>query len=34
LANMASSCLISGEKDQGRWGTAHRESSSHSIYDI
>lgn len=24
LANMASSCLISGEKDQGRWGTAHR----------
>jgi len=23
LANMASSCLISGEKDQGRWGTAH-----------
>jgi succinate--hydroxymethylglutarate CoA-transferase len=34
LANMASSCLISGEKDQGRWGTAHRESSSHSIYGI
>jgi succinate--hydroxymethylglutarate CoA-transferase len=34
LANMASSCLISGEKDQGRWGTAHRESSSRSIYDI
>lgn len=26
LANMASSCLISGEKDQGRWGTAHRMS--------
>jgi succinate--hydroxymethylglutarate CoA-transferase len=24
LANIASSCLISGEKDQGRWGTAHR----------
>jgi crotonobetainyl-CoA:carnitine CoA-transferase CaiB-like acyl-CoA transferase len=24
LANLASSCLISGEKDQGRWGTAHR----------
>ncbi|KAN0116898.1 caib/baif family protein-like protein [Hyaloscypha variabilis] len=23
LANLASSCLISGEKDQGRWGTAH-----------
>ncbi|KAG9233430.1 caib/baif family protein-like protein [Amylocarpus encephaloides] len=23
LANIASSCLISGEKDQGRWGTAH-----------
>jgi len=25
LSNLASSCLISGEKDQGRWGTAHRE---------
>ena len=25
LANIASSCLISGEKDTGRWGTAHRE---------
>jgi succinate--hydroxymethylglutarate CoA-transferase len=25
LANIASSCLISGEKDAGRWGTAHRE---------
>lgn len=25
LANIASSCLISGEKDSGRWGTAHRE---------
>jgi len=24
LANIASSCLISGEKDTGRWGTAHR----------
>lgn len=24
LANIASSCLISGEKDSGRWGTAHR----------
>lgn len=24
LANLASSCLVSGEKDQGRWGTAHR----------
>ncbi|TLD19312.1 hypothetical protein PspLS_09982 [Pyricularia sp. CBS 133598] len=23
LANIASSCLISGEKDTGRWGTAH-----------
>jgi succinate--hydroxymethylglutarate CoA-transferase len=31
LANMASSCLISGEKDQGRWGTAHRRLSPHSI---
>lgn len=24
LANIASSCLISGEPDTGRWGTAHR----------
>lgn len=24
LSNLASSCLISGEKDSGRWGTAHR----------
>lgn len=24
LANLASSSLISGEKDSGRWGTAHR----------
>jgi succinate--hydroxymethylglutarate CoA-transferase len=24
LANIASSCLISGKKDSGRWGTAHR----------
>ncbi|KAI9740900.1 MAG: hypothetical protein M1818_004506 [Claussenomyces sp. TS43310] len=23
LSNMASSCLISGQKDSGRWGTAH-----------
>ncbi|EAQ87813.1 conserved hypothetical protein [Chaetomium globosum CBS 148.51] len=23
LSNIASSCLISGEKDSGRWGTAH-----------
>lgn len=27
LANIASSCLISGQKDTGRWGTAHRELS-------
>jgi succinate---hydroxymethylglutarate CoA-transferase len=25
LANIASSCLISGQRDSGRWGTAHRE---------
>lgn len=25
LANIASSCLISGKRDSGRWGTAHRE---------
>lgn len=24
LANIASSCLVSGQKDTGRWGTAHR----------
>lgn len=24
LANIASSCLISGQKDTGRWGTSHR----------
>ncbi|RDW70351.1 caib family protein-like protein [Coleophoma crateriformis] len=23
LSNLASSCLVSGEKDSGRWGTAH-----------
>lgn len=28
LANIASSCLVSGEKDTGRWGTAHRESAN------
>ena len=28
LANIASSCLISGKKDSGRWGTAHREFPS------
>jgi 3-oxoacid CoA-transferase len=27
LANMGSSVLISGEKDSGRWGTAHRMAS-------
>lgn len=27
LANIASSCLVSGKKDTGRWGTAHRELS-------
>jgi succinate--hydroxymethylglutarate CoA-transferase len=24
LSNLASSCLISGKRDSGRWGTAHR----------
>lgn len=28
LANIASSCLISGERDSGRWGTAHRKSTN------
>lgn len=27
LANIASSCLVSGKRDSGRWGTAHRRSS-------
>ena len=27
LANIASSCLISGQRDTGRWGTSHRKSS-------
>ena len=27
LANMASSALVSGQPDSGRWGTAHREST-------
>lgn len=31
LANIASSTLISGQKDSGRWGTAHREY--HSRYE-
>lgn len=29
LTNIASSCLISGQRDWGRWGTAHR---MYSIY--
>ena len=33
LANMASSALVSGEPDAGRWGTAHRMNSS-AIHDI
>ena len=32
LANIASSCLISGKKDSGRWGTAHRKSSLVALY--
>jgi succinate--hydroxymethylglutarate CoA-transferase len=34
LANIASSCLISGEKDEGRWGTAHREFWANSFCGI
>ena len=30
LANIASSCLISGQKDTGRWGTSHRASNNSS----
>ncbi len=32
LANVASSALISGEKDSGRWGTAHRRSCGAGSY--
>jgi crotonobetainyl-CoA:carnitine CoA-transferase CaiB-like acyl-CoA transferase len=32
LANIASSALISGEKDSGRWGTAHRKSTWWSLF--
>jgi succinate--hydroxymethylglutarate CoA-transferase len=28
LANIASSCLISGQRDTGRWGTSHRMSGT------
>lgn len=34
LANIASSCLISGKKDSGRWGTAHRKSHSRLTYAL
>lgn len=30
LANIASTALISGKKDSGRWGTAHRERNPSS----
>lgn len=33
LANIASSTLISGKKDTGRWGTAHRKLS-HELSDL
>jgi succinate--hydroxymethylglutarate CoA-transferase len=32
LANIASSCLISGQKDSGRWGTAHRKSHPREVH--
>lgn len=34
LANIASSVLISGKKDSGRWGTAHRESANCLLQNI
>lgn len=34
LANIASSCLVSGEKDTGRWGTAHRRFKILSILPV
>jgi succinate--hydroxymethylglutarate CoA-transferase len=34
LANIASSCLISGKKDTGRWGTSHRTFGPHLLIDL
>jgi len=34
LSNLASSCLISGEKDTGRWGTAHRRFPSLAYWQL
>ncbi len=34
LANLASSCLISGERDTGRWGTAHRKRASFASLSV
>ena len=31
LANIASSCLISGKRDTGRWGTSHRKFTIPSV---
>lgn len=33
LANIASSTLVSGHKDTGRWGTAHRECHPYLVCD-
>lgn len=32
LANIASSCLISGKRDEGRWGTAHRKLNPGELF--
>jgi succinate--hydroxymethylglutarate CoA-transferase len=34
LANIASSALVSGEKDTGRWGTAHREFNAWRLQQL
>lgn len=34
LANIASSALISGEPDSGRWGTSHRKSCTSGPSDL
>ena len=34
LANIASSALISGQKDSGRWGTAHRMSPAFELFAV
>ena len=34
LTNIASSCLVTGKRDGGRWGTAHREPDAWFRFDV